>query len=112
MEAALGGAVRVDATLQAGRLDAQSVRDRATAMATRSLPARTHTFGSYASSSVFKAYVPVVVATPDYQGELPFDLVAVADGRQLRASLCTVKTVYRSPRKQNSWTQLSCKWRR
>jgi hypothetical protein len=109
LERALGGAVRVDASVQEGQLASQGLRDRrAVVGGAPSLPPRTHTFAPYASSSVFGGYTPVVVATPDYQGELPLDLVAVADGRVLKGSLCAVSKVYRSPRKQNTWTELSC----
>jgi hypothetical protein len=110
VERALGGAVRVDATVQEGQLTVQRLRERAMGIGSApTLPSRTHTFASYASSSVFKAYNPIVLATPDYQGELPFDLVAVADGEQLQASRCAVSKVYRSPRKQHRWSELSCK---
>lgn len=114
VERALGGSVRVDVSVQEGvpASSVQGLRERAMGVgAAPSLPPRTHTFAPYASSAVFKSYVPVVVATPDFSGELPLDLVGLADGMQFRGSMCAVKKVFRSPRKRSTWTELSCKWR-
>lgn len=113
VERALGGAVRVDVSVQEGELTSvQGLRERAMGIGgSPSLPPRTHTFAPYASSAVFKNYVPVVVATPDFSGDLALDLVGVADGKQLlRGSMCAIQKVFRSPRKQSTWTELSCKW--
>lgn len=112
VERTLGGAVRVDVSVQEGELTSvQGLRERAMGIGgSPSLPPRTHTFAPYASSAVFKNYVPVVVATPDFSGDLALDLVGVADGKQLRGSMCAIQKVFRSPRKQSTWTELSCKW--